>query len=546
MAARQLGETTEWFKIDEHRPEDQDVPPRSASSRSTSWQGRRNGGTILRGLLGIAPTLAAGVVTIGLSRFMPADPGLVIGSFLLLCIGAVGFGAAAAVASMTTRLLPLAALLKLSLAFPDQAPSRFRLAMKATSSRRLKREMALAREQGLSSNTTLAAEQVVLLTAAVGEHDRKTRGHSERVRVLSRLIGEEMGLSEADLDRLQWGAMLHDIGKLTVAPQILNKAEPLTPTEWAILQHHPEAGRDLIAPLHEFLGPHAHTTDGHHERWDGTGYPRALRGEEIPLPARIVAVADAFEVMTSFRAYKKPMSAEQARAELTACAGTHFDPAVVRAMLSVSIGPLRWATGPVALAMTLPIVGEFVGLAARAGFHIGGTPAAAAAAVPATATAASLSVAAASGAMAMPSLTLTSNGPGGAATTTSVVSRVGPAVASTQSTTDDSIAGSRGDSNGTTTTESTTIPATTAPPGGPASPTEGDSVGGNGEGRPDDPGSHGRENAEDSSEGRSSNGYQNGLDESGRDATTTDEKPSKTAADQDPTATAEENSVILD
>ena len=161
-----------------------------------------------------------------------------------------------------------------------------------------------------------------------------------------------------DRDRLRWSALLHDIGKMTVHPDLLNKTGELTDEDWATLRRHPLEGRRLIAPLHAWLGEWALTVEQHHENFDGTGYPFGLAGNEISLGARIVAVADSFEVMTSSRSYKSASSPSEARNELTRCAGTQFDPAVVRAFLNVSLGRLRWIIGPLSWLFDVPFVSQ--------------------------------------------------------------------------------------------------------------------------------------------------------------------------------------------
>ena len=255
------------------------------------------------------------------------------------------------------RLLPLAALLKLSMLFPDAAPKRLAVARRSGTVRNLKARLDEAKALGADDEPTRAAEVILSLVGALHAHDRHTRGHSERVRWFTDLLAEELKLPEADRDRLRWAALLHDIGKLHVSPKILNKPAKLMRREWRHIHRHPEAGAAMVAPLAPWLGEWADTVPQHHEKYDGTGYPNRLRGEEICLGARIVAVADAYEVMTAARSYKKAASAASARRELTASAGTHFDPALVRAFLNISIGRLRWVTGPVAWVAQIPFVG---------------------------------------------------------------------------------------------------------------------------------------------------------------------------------------------
>jgi HD domain len=243
------------------------------------------------------------------------------------------------------RVLPLTTLLKLTLVFPDRAPSRFRLALRATSRKHARR---LQREERAHDSAGQEGETLLSLLAALQRHDRRTRGHSERVRAYALLLGEQLHLSQADRDRLQWAALLHDVGKLDVSPSILNKNGKPTEKEWAELRRHPESARQYLAPLQDYLGEWTSAADQHHERWDGAGYPLGLTSTEISVAGRIVAIADAFEVMTAARAYKRPMSALKAREELVRCAGAHFDPHYVRMFMEISLGRLLWVMGPLA------------------------------------------------------------------------------------------------------------------------------------------------------------------------------------------------------
>ena len=275
-----------------------------------------------------------------------------------------------AVDRLARKLLPLAALLRLSMVFPDQAPARFSVAFRSGSTRQLDQRLRHAKEHGVEDEPAQAAERILALVGALSTHDRATRGHSERVRAFNDLLAEEMGLSPEDRDRLRWSALLHDIGKLHVRHDLLNKPGAPTQAEWAELHSHPEEGAKLAAPLAGWLGEWSAAIEQHHERWDGAGYPKGLAGEEISLGARIVAVADAYEVMTAPRPYRRPVSAQAARQELARCAGSHFDPAVVRAFLNISLGQLRKTIGPIAWLAQLPFIGavpQFEAAAAAAG-----------------------------------------------------------------------------------------------------------------------------------------------------------------------------------
>ncbi len=267
--------------------------------------------------------------------------------------------AASAAANLTDRLarklLPLTLLLRMTMLFPDKAPSRIRIARRTGNIAELRRRISDI-ESGEKADLGEMSELVLSLSTALSKHDRKTRGHSERTRTYTDMLAEEMGVPEEGRDKLRWAALLHDVGKLEVPVEILNKDGGLESEEWELIRQHPVNGMRLIAPLTPWLGEWAQTIEHHHERWDGTGYPHGVKGHEIFLGARIVAVADAYDVITSGRVYQKAKPAAQARREVAEQAGRQFDPAVARALMNVSLGKLRWATGPLAMLAEIPFI----------------------------------------------------------------------------------------------------------------------------------------------------------------------------------------------
>ena len=303
--------------------------------RETRWQPRPWFARALRVALVVAPFIC-GWMAIRLSQrfFFGADITGISGAGVFLAQAiVVSVAVAAAVSRLLHRWTPLVALFEMSLVFPDHAPSRFKLALRSSSVKKLLQ----GGQTDLSSDVQTAAEQAVQLVSELAKHDRLTRGHTERVRAYADVIGQEFGLSDTDLNGLRWGALLHDVGKMAVPPEILNKPGKPNEEEWAILRQHPTAAIAMLEPLQDWLGDWLLAASEHHERWDGTGYPVGLSGNEISLAGRIVAVADAYDVITSRRSYKAPATAEQARKELVKSAGSHFDPVVVRAMLEAGL-----------------------------------------------------------------------------------------------------------------------------------------------------------------------------------------------------------------
>jgi putative nucleotidyltransferase with HDIG domain len=174
------------------------------------------------------------------------------------------------------------------------------------------------------------------LVLALDARDRETKGHSLRVADYVRVIARQLGLQEGtpEMIDMQRGALLHDVGKIGVPDFILHKPGPLTPEEWDNMKRHPGIGHAMLHDI-SFLSRAASIVHAHHERFDGKGYPRGLANDDIPLGARIFAIADAFDAMTSDRPYRKALPAEMAREEIVRHSGTQFDPNVVQAFLYV-------------------------------------------------------------------------------------------------------------------------------------------------------------------------------------------------------------------
>ncbi|HEX7539937.1 MAG TPA: HD domain-containing phosphohydrolase [Syntrophales bacterium] len=165
---------------------------------------------------------------------------------------------------------------------------------------------------------------------SVEARDAYTRGHSNRVAEISKIIAAEMGWGRRDLEMIDWGGVLHDLGKVGISDSILNKPGKLTDEEFAIMKSHPSIGAQIIGGI-AFLEPLMPYIAQHHERYDGRGYPAGFKGEEIAIQGRLLAIADTYDAMTSDRPYRKGLAAQIAYDEILKCTGTQFDPVLVRA-----------------------------------------------------------------------------------------------------------------------------------------------------------------------------------------------------------------------
>jgi diguanylate cyclase (GGDEF)-like protein len=173
------------------------------------------------------------------------------------------------------------------------------------------------------------------LTAAASAHHSETDTHAHRLVTLVEATAREVGCSAQELHFVHLSALLHDIGKIGIPDAILDKPGPLSDEEWEIMRLHPQIGQRILCQAGGIFAALSHIIVAHHERWDGKGYPMGLSEHAIPIEARILTVVDAFDAMTSQRAYRQPVSSEEARLELLRCAGSQFDPEVVIAFLRV-------------------------------------------------------------------------------------------------------------------------------------------------------------------------------------------------------------------
>lgn len=198
------------------------------------------------------------------------------------------------------------------------------------------REQLQQLTQQLAGASEASLEALVL---ALDARERETRDHSRRVSQYALILAGQLDLGSAERETVRRGAMLHDIGKIGVPDEILLKPGPLNEAEWEIMRRHPETGYQILQSLPD-LRPAAELVLAHHETFDGNGYPNRLAGENIPLGARIFAVADSFDAMTSDRPYRRALPYQTAVSRIRQGSGTQFDPAIVTAFLKIS--PEQW------------------------------------------------------------------------------------------------------------------------------------------------------------------------------------------------------------
>ena len=192
----------------------------------------------------------------------------------------------------------------------------------------------LSMKQLFSVQERFQREMAMSMISILEQYDAYTRGHSENVALLAQRLAERLGLGRRAMHDAYWSGLVHDIGKILVPIDILNKTSPLTAEEYTLVKTHPQRGEAVLSRSTE-LADWGVVVGSHHENWDGTGYPAGLRGEEIPLLARVLSVADAYDAMTSHRSYRRGVKKSVALEEIRRCAGSQFDPMVATAFVEM-------------------------------------------------------------------------------------------------------------------------------------------------------------------------------------------------------------------
>lgn len=196
-----------------------------------------------------------------------------------------------------------------------------------------KREIQLLKNEQ-EHTQKLFIETAVALVDAIDAKDAYTHGHSARVAEYAKRIAADSGKSTEECENIYYAALLHDVGKIGIPDSIINKEGKLTEEEYGLIKSHPAIGCQILSEISDF--PYLSiVARNHHERYDGRGYPDGLKGTDIPEMARIISVADAYDAMTSNRSYRRQLSQEQVREELTRCSGTQFDPVFAQIMLNL-------------------------------------------------------------------------------------------------------------------------------------------------------------------------------------------------------------------
>jgi putative nucleotidyltransferase with HDIG domain len=203
------------------------------------------------------------------------------------------------------------------------------------------RGLVVSLEESLRARERSYVEAVAAVVTAADARDHETTGHSFRVALYGQALARSLGLPLEQQRAIEWGALLHDVGKMAVPDSVLRKKGPLTPNEWHVMKQHPTWGFDLLAEVSFLQTAALDIVYSHHERWDGQGYPRGIAGEQIPLAARIFAVVDTYDAITSDRPYRRARGHGAAVAELQRVAGEQLDPRMVDAFRQLTEMELR-------------------------------------------------------------------------------------------------------------------------------------------------------------------------------------------------------------
>ncbi|MEO2105405.1 MAG: HD domain-containing phosphohydrolase, partial [Actinomycetota bacterium] len=238
------------------------------SERSQRWDGRPWAARSVRFLVFVVPILCSWAAGAAVDAVMPSfGPSFWDTVLRWLVVLVVATAVLFASERLAKRALPLAGLFRMTLAFPDNAPSRYKVARRTAGIRNLEERVREARERGLDDDPSRAAEEIMVLISALSNHDKRTRGHSERTHLFTSMLADELKLSRDDRDRLTWAAMVHDIGKLEVRTETLNKPGKPDEAEWEELRSHPAHGARICEPLRPWLGEWYDAIGHHHERW---------------------------------------------------------------------------------------------------------------------------------------------------------------------------------------------------------------------------------------------------------------------------------------
>ncbi len=252
--------------------------------------------------------------------------------FIGLSAGILAAGAALWVAQRIKLPLRRLAETMSAMARTGQLQSDFRAAGGGSEVRLIEetfRALTISLEESQRARERSYVEAVGAVVTAADARDHETTGHSFRVSLYAIALAKALGIHGDELKAIEWGSLLHDVGKMVVPDEILRKMGPLTAEEWHIMKQHPTWGFDMLAEV-SFLQPAAlDIIYSHHERWDGKGYPRGIAGGEIPLAARIFAVVDTYDAITSDRPYRRARSHQVALSELQRVAGQQLDPKIV-------------------------------------------------------------------------------------------------------------------------------------------------------------------------------------------------------------------------